>query len=126
MLATLQAATDLQELAALSHRVREQYREAVAALPGVAPKDLAIHRQISRLRYSHRCPEASAVAACAAAGIDLFPGMEVSYVVTDARTWAVDLDWNATRFDTGYYRKLLDRAWGEVVYTLDQVKAGSS
>ncbi len=126
MLATLQAAADRKDLVALSDRVRQQYREAVAALPGADPKDLAISRRISRLRYSHRCPEASAVAACAATGIDLFPGMEVSYVVTDARSWAVDLDWNATRFDTGYYRRLLDKAWSEVVFALDQAKAGAS
>ncbi|NYT21833.1 MAG: type B DNA-directed DNA polymerase [Methanomicrobiales archaeon] len=124
MLATLRTATDRQELAALSDRVREQYREAVAALTGADPRDLAISRRISRLRYSHACPEASAVAACAAAGIDLSPGMEVSYVVTDARTWAVELEGNATRFDAGYYQKLLDRAWAEVVFALDRAKAG--
>ncbi len=123
MLATLRTARDRQELAALSGRLREQYREAVTALPGVDPKDLAVSRRISRLRYSHACPEASAVAACTAAGIDLSPGMEVSYVITDARTWTVDLDWNATRFDVGYYKKLLDKAWSEVVFAIDQAKA---
>jgi DNA polymerase elongation subunit (family B) len=124
MLATLREAGGRQELAGLSNLLREQYREAVVALRDADPRDLAIHRRISRLRYSHACPEASAVAACTAAGIEIFPGMEVSYVVTDARTWAVDLDWTATRFDVGYYTKLLDKAWLEVVFAAEQAKAG--
>jgi DNA polymerase I len=86
---------------------------------------MAVHRRISRLSYRHACPEASAVAACAAAGISLSPGMEIGYVVTDARTWSVELDWNATRFDTGYYRKLLDKAWNEVAFALDQARKGT-
>ncbi|HON81239.1 MAG TPA: type B DNA-directed DNA polymerase [Methanoregulaceae archaeon] len=124
MLSTIRDAEDCKELAALSDRVGEQYREAVAGLSMAAPEDMAISRRISRLRYSHRCPEASAVAACTTAGIEIFPGMQVSYVVTDARTWAVELDWSATRFDVGYYRKLLDKAWLEVAFALDQAKKG--
>jgi hypothetical protein len=58
-------------------------------------------------------------------GIDLSPGMEVSYVVTDARTWAVELDWNAARFDQGYYRKLLEKAGEEVFFALDQAGTGA-
>ncbi len=122
MLAILREAADRKELRELSERVRERYREAVAGLAGAAPAAMAVHRQISRLSYRHACPEASAVAACAAAGINLSPGMEVGYVVTDARTWSVELDWNATRFDTGYYRKLLDKAWDEVVFAIDQAR----
>jgi DNA polymerase I len=126
MLATLMGAKDREELAALADRVGEQYRDAVAGLFRATPAEMAISRRISRLRYSRRCPEASAVAACTAAGIDIVPGMEVSYVVTDARTWAVDLDWSAVRFDAGYYRKILDKAWLEVVFALDQAKTGMS
>jgi hypothetical protein len=49
--------------------------------------------------------------------------MEVSYVVTDARSWAVELDWNATRFDQGYYRRLLGKAWEEVLFALDRAQS---
>ncbi|MDD1706584.1 MAG: type B DNA-directed DNA polymerase [Methanoregulaceae archaeon] len=124
MLAILQEASDRRELLELSDLVRQRYREAVAELPSAAPAAMAIHRQISQLSYRHTCPEASAVAACAAAGIALSPGMEVGYVVTDARTWSVELDWNATRFDTGYYKKLLEKAWNEVVFTIDRARKG--
>ncbi len=122
ILAILQEAADRTELRGLSDRLRERYREAVAGLSGAAPEAMAVHRQISRLSYRHACPEASAVAACAAAGIRLAPGMEIGYVVTDARTWSVELDWNAARFDTGYYRRLLDKAWDEVVFAVDQAR----
>jgi DNA polymerase I len=84
---------------------------------------MVIRRQVSKLRYSRRCPEASAVAACAAAGITVVPGMEIGYVVTDARTWAVDLDGDAQRFDHGYYRSLVRKAWEEIAFTLGQAGA---
>jgi DNA polymerase I len=113
---------DRAGLLARREQVTRLYREAVEGLADAPPVSLAIHRQISRLRYTRACPEASAVAACAAAGIDLSPGMEVSYVVTDARAWAVELDWNAARFDQGYYKKLLEKAWEEVLFALNQAR----
>ncbi len=95
-----------------------EYLKATRGFDFTGYKRASLHRRISRLRYSHACPEASAVAACVRAGIDLSPGMEVSYVVTDARTWAVELDWEARRADTGYYRRLLDNAWEEAAFAL--------
>jgi DNA polymerase I len=120
MLDLLKGAKDRAGLRECREEAREIYREAVDGLEGAPPASLAVRRQVSRLRYTRSCPEASAVAACAAAGIDLSPGMEVSYVVTDTRSWAVELDWNATRFDQGYYRKLLSKAWEEVLFALDR------
>jgi DNA polymerase I len=119
----LKGARDRAGLRECREEAREIYRETVEGLDGAPPASLAVHRQVSRLRYTRACPEASAVAACAAAGIDLSPGMEVSYVVTDARSWAVELDWNATRFDQGYYRKLLGKAWEEVLFALDRARS---
>jgi len=124
MLDILAEAQGREGLLARKERVRQIYREAVEELADAPPSSLAICRQVSRLRYTRACPEASAVEACASAGIDLSPGMEVSYVVTDARTWTVELDWNATRFDRGYYRKLLEKAAEEVFFALDRAKAG--
>jgi hypothetical protein len=48
--------------------------------------------------------------------------MEIGYVVTDARTWSVELDWVARRFDRGYYRRLLLKAWEEIAFALGQVR----
>jgi DNA polymerase I len=125
MLDLLTVAEDRDGIWERSDQVRRLYREAVEGLAEAPLSSLAIHRQISRLRYTRACPEASAVAACALEGIDLSPGMEVSYVVTDARTWAVELDWNAARFDQGYYRKLLAKAGEEVFFALDQAGTGA-
>jgi DNA polymerase I len=125
MLDLLTVAEDRDGIWERSDQVRRLYREAVEGLAEAPLSSLAIHRQISRLRYTRACPEASAAAACALEGIDLSPGMEVSYVVTDARTWAVELDWNAARFDQGYYRKLLEKAGEEVFFALDQAGTGA-
>lgn len=124
MLALLQQARTPEEIAALREPLWEGYRRAVDALPSACPAAMAVRRRISTLCYRHACPEASAVKACTAEGIALSPGMEVSYVVTDARTWAVDLDWKAARFDVGYYQKLLKKAWEEIVFVVEQ--AGKS
>lgn len=83
---------------------------------------MTVSRQISTLRYRHACPEASAVEACREEGIALSPGMEVSYVVTDSRSWAVDLDWKAARFDVGYYIKILRKAWEEIIFAVDRAE----
>lgn len=76
-------------------------------------RELAIHHRMSRLNYSHRCAEASAVQAYANQGIPLAPGMEIGYVVKDAKRWEVDPERTASEFDAGYYGKLLEKAWEE-------------
>ena len=47
-------------------------------------------------------------------GFSLSPGMEIGYVIKDAAKWEVDTEREASEFDAGYYRKLLDKAWGEI------------
>jgi len=122
MLVILQQACTLPGITTLREPLRERYRQAGEGLPYARPAEMAVSRRISTLRYRHACPEASAVEACRAEGIDLSPGMEIRYVVTDARTWAVDLDWKATRFDVGYYMKYLEKAWEEVIFAVDQAE----
>jgi hypothetical protein len=50
-------------------------------------RELAIHRRVSKLNYSRRCAEASAVQAYLKQGLPLAPGMEISNVIRDARRW---------------------------------------
>ena len=84
-------------------------------------KELAIHRRVSRLNYSRRCAEASAVQAHMKQGIPLAPGMEIGYVIMDARKWEVDPERTASsKFDTGYYRGLLEKAWLEAAFVFKQ------
>ena len=84
--------------------------------------ELAIRRRVSRVSYSHRCAEASAVRAYQKRGISLAPGMEISYVVKDASSWEVDPARVASRFDAEYYGKLMEKAWGEVGFVFEWIK----
>jgi hypothetical protein len=44
--------------------------------------------------------------------------MEIGYVVTDAVKWKVDAERDASEFDAGYYKGLLEKAWDEVAFVL--------
>ena len=46
-------------------------------------------------------------------GFPLAPGMEIGYVIRDARKWEVDPERTASKFDSVYYGGLLEKAWGE-------------
>ena len=51
-------------------------------------------------------------------GLPLAPGMEIGYVIRDARKWEVDPERIASKFDAGYYRGLLEKAWSEAAFVL--------
>jgi DNA polymerase I len=82
----------------------------------IDPQLLAINRRISKLRYSRRCAERSAIKEYRKYKIRLSPGVDISFVVTDAKKWKVALPWNSTDYDRGYYLKLLEKAWNELSY----------
>ena len=44
------------------------------------------------------------------------PGMEIGYVIRDARKWEVDPERTASKFDAMYYRRLLEKAWAEAAF----------
>jgi hypothetical protein len=94
------------------------YRRYLDELGGADVRELAIHRRVSRLNYSRRCTEASAVQAHTKQGLPLAPGMEIAYVVKDAKKWEVDPARTASEFDAGYYRGLLVKAWEEAGFVL--------
>ncbi|VVB68980.1 DNA polymerase 1 [uncultured archaeon] len=93
--------------------VRKRYMEELGEAD---VRELAIHRRVSRLSYSRKCAEASAVKAHLKQGIPLAPGVEISYVVKDAGRWEVEPERTASGFDAGYYGKLLEKAWEEVAF----------
>lgn len=117
----LAGAGSLEELCGLEPKALEIFRRYSDGLESADVGDLAIRRRISRVNYSRRCAEGSAVAACRRQGISLMPGMEVGYVVKDESCWAVDLERDASEFDIGYYRKLLDKAWSEAAFVFGQL-----
>jgi hypothetical protein len=48
--------------------------------------------------------------------------MNIGYVVTDAAKWDVDPERDAAEFDAGYYRKLLENAWGEAAFVFSWIR----
>lgn len=103
-----------EELRKIEPRARGVARRYMEELEEADVRELAIHRRLSRLSYSRRCAEASAVQAHLKQGIPLAPGMEIGYVVKDAKKWEVEPERIASEFDAGYYGKLLEKAWEEV------------
>jgi hypothetical protein len=71
---------------------------------------------VSKLNYSRRCVEASAVKAHIRQGIVLSPGMQIAYVVKDAKKWEVDPARTASEFAAQYYGGLLKKAWDEASF----------
>ena len=71
----LAEARSQEDLRWIEPKAREVYRRYMNELDGADVKELAIHRRVSRLNYSRRCAEASAVEAHIKQGIPLAPGM---------------------------------------------------
>lgn len=116
MLAIMATASNPAVLGMVRDPVYRIYCNAVQNLPCAPPTELAISRRISRTTYARRCIEGAAVQVHRDAGLEIVPGMKISYVVRDARTYRVDPEWTAERFDLSYYRGLLDKAWKEISY----------
>ncbi|MFZ1898509.1 type B DNA-directed DNA polymerase [Methanoregula sp.] len=116
MLAVMAQAKTIAELETAREEVADIFRETINGLPAADPQQMVISRRISRLTYAHRCIEGAAVQAYRDHGIGIAPGMKIQYVVTDARRYRVEPAWCAKSFDLGYYRELIDKAWGEIVF----------
>jgi DNA polymerase I len=106
---------ELREVEPEAQEVREKY---MVGLGGADIRELSIHRRLSRVSYSRKCAEASAVKAYQKSGFQLSPGMEIGFVVKDAAKWEVDTERDASGFDAGYYGKLLEKAWEEASFAL--------
>ena len=116
----LAEARSLEELRRIEPKAQEIRKRYVEELGEADVRELAIHRRVSRLSYSRRCAEASAVKAHLKQGIPLAPGMEIGYVVKDAGRWEVEPERTASEFDAGYYRKLLGKAWEEAAFVFSR------
>ncbi|MCJ7445985.1 MAG: type B DNA-directed DNA polymerase [Methanotrichaceae archaeon] len=112
---------DLHRMEPELYDIRKRYLEGLVE---VDVNELVIRRRLSRLSYSRKCPEASAVQAHLRCGFSPVPGMEIGYVVKDASQWMVDAEWNTSQFDHKYYEMLLEKAWSEIGILLEQVDYG--
>ena len=106
----------MDELHAIEPVAQEVRAKYMGGLKDADVRELAIHRRVSRMNYSRKCAEASAVKAYQRRGLPLAPGMEIGYEVTDAVKWKVDPERETSGFDAGYYEKLLGKAWIEVEF----------
>jgi DNA polymerase, archaea type len=116
MLEVMASAASIAELEGKKDEIRNIFRKTVKSLPSADPKAMVINRRISRLTYAHRCIEGAAVHAYRKHGAAIAPGMKIRYVVTDARRYQVETEWNAVSFDLPYYRNLLEKAWEEIAF----------
>jgi DNA polymerase I len=112
----LAQARSREELCRVEPGARAIYRRYQDGLESADVRELAIRRRVSRLNYSRKCAEASAVEAHLKQGIALAPGMEIGYVVRDAARWVVETEGDASSFDAEYYEKLLEKAWEEASF----------
>jgi DNA polymerase I len=126
MLTLMSTAATLTELRDLVTPVEEIYRRYYDNLHTADVQDFLIARRISRVRYAHRCLEASAIEAYRTAGIDVAPGMKISYVVRDAKRYLVDTEWDASRADPRFYRGLLEKARDEIAFVFESRRSGTS
>jgi len=120
MLGVMAGAASITVLEEKREEVRSIFRESVSSLPAADPKSMVIHRRISRLTYAHRCLEGAAVQAYRNQGIEVAPGMKISYVVTDSRRYRVMPGWIADSFDFPYYRGLMEKAWAEIAFAFSR------
>jgi DNA polymerase, archaea type len=121
----LAKARSLKELHMIEPTAQEVRKKYLRELDGADVRELAIHRRLSKVNYSRRCAEASAVQAYRKRGLPLAPGMEIGYVVTDAAKWKVDTERDTSKFDVVYYWKLLEKAWDEVAFALQHAHQDS-
>jgi DNA polymerase I len=115
VLAKARSKDEFRMIEPMAKEVREKYMQE---LEDADVRELSIHRRVSRINYSRRCAEASAVRAYQKRGLSLATGMEIGYVVTNAAKWEVDTERDASEFDAAYYGKLLMKAWDEVAFVL--------
>ena len=122
MLTAMSRAQTCDGLRQIREDVKELYVSAVQRLPDADARDLVINRRISRLTYAHRCLEGAALQAHLRGCAGVAPGMKIGYVVRDARTYTVDTEWEAGKFDVLYYRSLLEKAWEEIRFAFGPVE----
>jgi DNA polymerase I len=116
MLEVMAGAASIAELTDKKEEIRNIFRKSVKSLPEANPKAMVISRRISQLTYAHRCIEGAAVHAYRKHGVEISPGMKIRYIVTDARRYQTEPEWNAAAFDLPYYRNLLEKAWKEIAF----------
>jgi len=124
MLEAMGGADTLEGLARTGGAAREIRDRYARGLRGADAREMVINHRIGRLDYTRRCAQGAALRAYRRLGVELEPGMVVGYVVRDAKSWAVDTEWDAGLFDARYYEGLLEKAWSEIAFSFECLGKG--
>ncbi len=115
-------ATSVDELSGCAEEVTEVYRSSRDTMTDAPPSSFVIRRRLSKTTYQQNSISAAVVRMYRAEGISLEPGMNVEYLVQDARTKTVAPGWRAESPDYRFYATLLDKAWNEVWFPFQWLK----
>jgi len=116
MFDVLSKAENLDEIEKLKPTLIQLYEKYKKNLRKANPKELVIRKVIGKTQYKRKCAEASALKAYKKLGFQVKPGMEIGYVVVDAKRWVVKTEWDVEHFDVKYYLRLLNKAWNEISF----------
>ncbi|MBC7107679.1 MAG: hypothetical protein H5T41_02645 [Methanomassiliicoccales archaeon] len=118
MFERMSEAKDAKTLSEMIMELKAVYNDYLKSLPNADVNEMKIRKKISKLNYTKRSLEASAVDALSKNHIPVRPSMEIEYVVVDAKKWRVDVSFEHSLFDLEYYEKLLAKAWREIEFAL--------
>ena len=104
------------ELARYAEKVAAVYQSSRDGMTEAPPSSFVIRRRLGRAEYQNNSISAAVVRMYRAEGIPLEPGMDVEYLVQDARRKTIVPGWRAESPDYGYYDTMLEKAWKEVRY----------
>lgn len=110
------------ELIGCADEVAGIYRSARDTMTDAPPSSFVIRRRLSKTTYQQNSISAAVVRMYRAEGLSLEPGMDVQYLVQDARMKAVVPGWRAESPDYHFYATMLDKAWNEVWFPFQWLK----
>ncbi len=109
----MKKARTVRQLLGLYPELMQIYRKYAENLRGAKPEEMVIRKVAGKSEYGKKLLESSAIQEYRKAGISIKPGMEVEYVVVDAKRKVVSVGEHSA-FDVKYYRRLLGKAWEEI------------
>lgn len=94
------------------------YRRYLDTMNHADLRDFIITRRIGKHTYNKQCIAQAVLDTYKEHHVTIEPGMDASFLVRDEKRLIVDPSWDAQGIDTRYYKRLLDKAYEEVVSML--------
>lgn len=122
MITLMALESETEEISRLWPEVKQIYHSYSDGLSSAELSDMVITRRIGRERYQKRCIPQAVIDTYGSYGVELVPGMDASYLVRDEKRLKVDPSFDPKGVDISYYKRLIDRAWGEVEFVFRQIQ----